>query len=155
MDFELTDTQREWRDELRTFFRDHVTPELERERDIEGKLRFGPEARAFRQKIGERGWWGVTWPKEYGGLGKGAIDMHIMATEFDYAKVVPADTTYMSIASMIMHYGTDENMHDFIPGISRGEFVVAVGYSEPDAGMGRTWPASERKLSWMDEWVIN
>ncbi len=59
--------------------------------------------------------------------------MHVMAREFDYAKVLPADTTYLSIAPMIMRYGTDEK-RDFIPGITRGELFAALGYFEPDAG---------------------
>ncbi|NEV01384.1 acyl-CoA dehydrogenase family protein [Bradyrhizobium uaiense] len=154
MDFELTDTQRRWRDEIRAFLRESVTPELERERDLEGKLRFGPEARAFRRKVGQKGWWGLTWPKEYGGLAKGAIELHIMASEFDYAKVVPADTTYLSIAPMIMQYGTEENKEDFIPGITHGEFVVAVGYSEPDAGTDLASLRTRAELDG-DEWVIN
>ncbi|WP_128931978.1 acyl-CoA dehydrogenase family protein [Bradyrhizobium zhanjiangense] len=154
MNFELTDPQRQWRDEVRAFLRDNVTPELERERHIEGKLRFGPEARAFRKKVGDKGWWGLTWPREYGGLGKGAIEMHIMAREFDYAKVIPADTTYLSIAPMIMRYGTEENKRDFIPGITRGEVFAALGYSEPDAG---TDLASLRTRAVLDgdQWVIN
>lgn len=154
MDFELTDAQRQWRDEVRAFLRENVTPKLERERDIEGRLRFGPEAQAFRKKVGEKGWWGLTWPREYGGLGKGAIELHIMASEFDYAKVIPADTTYLSIAPMVMQYGTDENKQDFVPGITRGEIVVAVGYSEPDAGTDLASLRTRAELDG-DEWVIN
>lgn len=154
MDFELNDEQRRWRDELRAFLREAVTPEVERERDIENELRFGPEAKAFREKVGQKGWWGLTWPEQYGGLGKGPLELQIMAYEFDYAKVVAADTTYLSVGPMLMHFGTEENKQDFLPGITRGEYVVAVGYSEPDAGTDLASLKTRAVLDG-DEWVIN
>lgn len=159
MDFELNDRQREWRDEVRAFLRENVTLELLHELESMGKgtqmERSGPQMRAFRAKVGERGWRGLTWPKEYGGLGKTAIEQHIYMCEFDYAGVADPDLTVTSIAPMIMRYGTEENKRDFLPGIARGEIDnVIVGYSEPDAG---TDLASLRTRAEPDgdEWVIN
>ncbi|MGL3104610.1 hypothetical protein [Bradyrhizobium sp. BR 1432] len=44
-------------DQFTSFLRtetENVTPELERERDIESELRFDPEAPKFREKVGEK-----------------------------------------------------------------------------------------------------
>ncbi|MGY2843439.1 alkylation response protein AidB-like acyl-CoA dehydrogenase [Bradyrhizobium sp. USDA 4509] len=159
MDFELTDAQRQWRDEVRAFLSENVTPELIRERDssVEGMLRFGPEARAFRRKIGERGWHGLTWPKEYGGMGKGLIEQYILVKELDYAKINPHtayDMTVTSVAPMIMRFGTEQNKREFLPAIARGEILVALGYSEPDAGTDLASLRTRAELVG-DEWIIN
>ena len=85
MDFELTADQWAWREEIRSFLTDHVTPELLHELLHLGAEARGPELRAFRSKVGERGWYGLAWPVEFGGLGRGPVDQHILQTEFLYA----------------------------------------------------------------------
>ncbi|MGY8681559.1 acyl-CoA dehydrogenase family protein [Bradyrhizobium sp. UFLA05-153] len=160
MDFQLTESQREWRDEVRAFLRENVTPELERELYNEGiphepgVWRWGPEARKFREKVGQKGWFGLTWPKEYGGLGKGAIEQHILMSEFDYALVPGSDMTVTTVAPIIMRYGTEGNKRDFLPPIARGEIHIALGYSEPDAGTDLASLKMRAELEG-DEWVVN
>lgn len=159
MDFELTDAQLKWRDEVRAFIRENVTPELVLERNTspEGMLRFGPEALAFRKKLVENGWHGLAWPKEYGGLGKGVIEQYILVRELDYAKLGPHtvyDMTVTCIAPTIMRHGTEQNRREFLPAIARGEIRTALGYSEPDAGTDLASLRTRAELDG-DEWVIN
>src|SRR6516225_7495513 len=74
MDFELDAAQRAWLTEVREFLDENATPELRAElarHDLE--FPDGEVAR-FRRKIGEKGWFGLNWPREYGGLGRGAVD---------------------------------------------------------------------------------
>src|SRR6185503_15735778 len=64
MDLTLTPAEREFRDELRGWIADNHP----------GRTPEGDEAafdftRAWQQKLNERGWAGLTWPKEYGGAG--------------------------------------------------------------------------------------
>lgn len=66
----------------------------------------GGELTAFRRKIGEKGWFGLNWPKEYGGLGLTATHQHLLMSEFEYARVPGPDLTVTSIAPMIMGHGT-------------------------------------------------
>jgi 3-oxocholest-4-en-26-oyl-CoA dehydrogenase alpha subunit len=154
MDFELTAAQREWRDDVRMFLAENATPALREEFSTRGGEGAGPETTAFRRKVGEKGWYGLTWPVEYGGLGKTAIERHILVDEFNYAHVPGPDLTVTSIAPMIMRYGTEENKRDFLPGIARGDVTVAVGYSEPDAGTDLASLKTRAELDG-DEWVIN
>ena len=128
MDFELTADQWAWREEIRSFLTDHVTPELLHELLHLGAEARGPELRAFRSKVGERGWYGLAWPVEFGGLGRGPVDQHILQTEFLYAGVPGPDFTVTSMAPMIMRYGTEQNKAEFLPGIARGEIFAAIGY---------------------------
>ena len=154
MDFALDAGQRAWLAEVREFLRENVTPELQAEL-AQHDLEFcGGEVAGFRRKIGEKGWFGLNWPREYGGLGLGAVHQHLLMTEFEYAGVPGPDLTVTSVAPMIMRHGTEQNKNEFLPPIARGEMICAVGYSEPEAG---TDLASLRTRATRDgeQWVIN
>ena len=153
MDFELTQAQRDWRDEVRAFLAENVTPALRAELLQVGAEERGAEFAAFRRKVGEKGWYGLNWPVEYGGLGRSATEQHILIDEFNYANVPGPDLTVTSIAPMIMRYGTQQNKAEFLPGIARGEITVAVGYSEPNAGTDLASLQTRAELDG-DEWII-
>lgn len=154
MDVGLDAVHRAWVDEVRTFLQDTVTPALESEIAEHGLELLGGEVSAFRRSIGEKGWFGVTWPKEFGGLGLGAMHQHLLMREFEYRGVPGPDLTVTSVAPMIMRHGTDQNKREFLPPIARGELVCAVGYSEPDAGTDLA-SLRTRAVRDGDEWVIN
>jgi 3-oxocholest-4-en-26-oyl-CoA dehydrogenase alpha subunit len=154
MDFELDAGQRAWLTEVREFLQENVTAELRAElarHDLE--FPDGEVAR-FRRKIGEKGWFGLNWPRDYGGLGLGAVHQHLLMSEFEYWGVPGPDLTVTSVAPMIMRHGTERNKTEWLPLIARGEMMCAVGYSEPDAG---TDLANLRTRATLDgqEWVIN
>ena len=154
MEVDLDTGQRAWVEELRDFLTEHVTPALRSElaaHDLE--VRDG-EVAALRRAVGERGWFGVSWPTEYGGLGLGPVHQHLMATEFEYWGVPGPDLTVTSVAPMIMRHGTEENRREFLPPIARGEMVCAVGYSEPGAGTDLA-SLRTRAVREGEEWVIN
>jgi alkylation response protein AidB-like acyl-CoA dehydrogenase len=154
MDFELDVGQRAWLTEVREFLRENVTPELRAEL-AEHDLEFPDgEVTRFRRKIGEKGWFGLNWPREYGGLGLGAVYQHLLMSEFEYWGVPGPDLTVTSVAPMIMRHGTEQNKTEWLPLIAKGEMICAVGYSEAEAG---TDLASLRTRATRDGeyWVIN
>jgi alkylation response protein AidB-like acyl-CoA dehydrogenase len=154
MDFELDVGQRAWLTEVREFLRENVTPELRAEL-AEHDLEFPDgEVTRFRRKIGEKGWFGLNWPREYGGLGLGAVYQHLLTSEFEYWGVPGPDLTVTSVAPMIMRHGTEQNKTEWLPLIAKGEMICAVGYSEAEAG---TDLASLRTRATRDGeyWVIN
>ncbi|HEV7579033.1 MAG TPA: acyl-CoA dehydrogenase family protein [Mycobacterium sp.] len=154
MDFELDVGQRAWLTEVREFLRENVTPELRAEL-AEHDLEFPDgEVTRFRRKIGEKGWFGLNWPGEYGGLGLGAVYQHLLTSEFEYWGVPGPDLTVTSVAPMIMRHGTEQNKTEWLPLIAKGEMICAVGYSEAEAG---TDLASLRTRATRDGeyWVIN
>lgn len=153
VDFELDAEQTAWLTEVREFLEANVTAELQAElgeHDLE--FRDG-ELAAFRRKVGAKGWFGLNWPKEYGGLGLSAVHQHLMVSEFEFWGVPGPDLTVTSVAPMIMRHGTEQNKAEFLPAIASGEMVCAVGYSEPEAG---TDLASLRTRAVLDgdEWVV-
>ncbi|WP_127783179.1 acyl-CoA dehydrogenase family protein [Rhodococcus sp. X156] len=154
MDFELDADQRAWREEVRAFLRENVTPELRAEMAVHDLEAPQGEVTRFRKKIGDKGWFGLNWPAELGGLGLGPVYQHLLVSEFEYWGVPGPDLTVTSVAPMIMRHGTERNRSEFLPPIARGEMTCAVGYSEPGAG---TDLASLRTRAVLDgdEWVIN
>ena len=153
MDFELDDEQRAWLAEVRRFLEDNVTLALRAEMAEHGLEFQGGELSAFRRKIGERGWFGLNWPPDYGGLGLTVMHQHLLMSEFEYWGVPGPDLTVTSVAPMIMRHGTEQNKKDFLPGIARGEIVCAVGYSEPNAGTDLA-SLRTRAVRDGDAWVI-
>ncbi|SOX54003.1 acyl-CoA dehydrogenase [Mycobacterium ahvazicum] len=154
MDFELDAGQYAWLTEVREFLSENVTPELRAELS-EHDLEFpNGEVARFRRKIGAKGWFGLNWPREYGGLGLGAVHQHLLMSEFEYAGVPGPDLTVTSVAPMIMRHGTEQNKTEWLPQIAKGEMICAVGYSEAEAG---TDLASLRTRATRDgeHWVIN
>src|ERR1700751_4261616 len=153
VDFELDAAQNAWLAEVRDFLQANVTPALRSELAEQGQEFPDGEVASFRRKIGERGWFGLNWPAEYGGLGLGATYQHLLMREFEYWGVPGPDLTVTSVAPMIMRHGTEQNKTEFLPPIARGELTCAVGYSEPDAGTDLA-SLRTRAVQVGDEWVI-
>ncbi|HRD11777.1 MAG TPA: acyl-CoA dehydrogenase family protein [Mycobacterium sp.] len=154
MDFDLDTDQLAWLDEVREFLRENVTEALRVEVAEHNLEHPGGEVAAFRRKLGAKGWFGLNWPAEYGGLGLGAVHLHLLMSEFEYWGVPGPDLTVTSIAPMIMRHGTEQNKQEFLPAIARGEMTCALGYSEPDAGTDLA-SLRTRAVRDGDEWVIN
>ena len=154
MDFALDADQQAWLAEVREFLQENVTDALRAE-IAEHNLEYpGGEVAAFRRKLGAKGWFGLNWPAEYGGLGLGSVHLHLLMSEFEYWGAPGPDLTVTSIAPMIMRHGTEQNKRDFLPLIARGEMTCALGYSEPDAGTDLA-SLRTRAVRDGDEWVIN
>jgi alkylation response protein AidB-like acyl-CoA dehydrogenase len=153
VDFELDAAQTAWLAEVRAFLTETVTPALRSELSEHGQELPNGEVTAFRRRIGERGWFGLNWPSEYGGLGLGAVYQHLLMREFEYWGVPGPDLTVTSVAPMIMRHGTEQNKREFLPPIARGELICAVGYSEPEAGTDLA-SLRTRAVRDGDEWVI-
>ena len=154
MDFRLDAEQTAWREEVRAFLAEHVTPELRQEIAEHHLDKPDGEVEAFRRKVGAKGWFGLNWPVEFGGLGLTAVHLHILVTEFEYAGAPTPDLTVTSVAPMIIRHGTRRNKEEFLPPIARGELRTAVGYSEPDAGTDLASLKTRADLDG-DTWVIN
>ena len=154
MDFELDPAQQAWLTEVREFLSQNVSDELRSEIAAHGLEVPDGDVAQFRRKVGAKGWWGLNWPREYGGLGLGAVHQHLLMREFEYWGVPGPDLTVTSVAPMIMRHGTEQNKSEFLPPIARGEMTCAVGYSEPEAGTDLA-SLRTRAVRDGDEWVIN
>ena len=141
MRFTLTADQQAWVTEIR-------------ESGIEA---IGQHATAFRQQVSDRGWQGLNWPSEYGGLGRDAVDQFLLIQELEawgIPSYIALPITVTSLGPTILREGTEENRKRWLPGILKGEIIMALGYSEPGAGTDLANLQTRAVLDG-DEWVIN
>jgi alkylation response protein AidB-like acyl-CoA dehydrogenase len=90
----------------------------------------------FSRRVGERGWIGVTFPKQYGGAGADPFARFVIAEEL-LAAGAPVAAHWIAdrqSGPSILRFGTEEQRQRYLPGIIRGELFFAIGMSEPDAG---------------------
>ena len=132
MDFAYTPEQEALRSEVRQFIADNVTPEIIHEIEESGIRNRGPETRDLYKKIGDKGWIGISWHKEYGGQDGSRIDQYIIEEEFARIGITVGGAG--SGAPAILAAGTEEQKKYFLPGLIKGEIVFALGFTEPQGG---------------------
>lgn len=96
----------------------------------------GGHSPAFSRRLGERGWVGMTLPREYGGAQRKALDRFVVVEELlaAGAPVAAHWITDRQVGPMLLRYGTEDQRRRLLPGIARGEIYFAIGMSEPDSG---------------------
>lgn len=152
MRFQETAEQLALRAELRRYFATLLPPE-----DREKLGAPGENATVFRRvvrQLGQDGWLGLGWPKEYGGQARSAVDQYIMFDEVQRAGIPFPFVTVNTVAPSLMRFGTDEQKATYLPPILAGELNVAIGYTEPQAGTDLASLRTSARLD-DDEWVIN
>ncbi|MCK9541378.1 MAG: acyl-CoA dehydrogenase family protein [Novosphingobium sp.] len=125
-----------FRDEVRTFFAENLTPELrEAGRKTLWHVSEFEYGRAWQRILHARGWGAPHWPVEFGGTDWTATQRMIWAME----NAVHRPPAVMNMgrdlcAPCIMAFGTGEQQARYLPRILSGEDWWAQGYSEPEAG---------------------
>lgn len=92
--------------------------------------------RNFSRKLGQRGWLGMTWPKQYGGHERSAFERYVVVEE-TLAAGAPVAAHWIAdrqSGPSLLKYGTEEQKQAILPGIAAGETVFCIGMSEPDSG---------------------
>lgn len=128
---DLTPEQAKLQNDLRHYFSNLVTAEETREMMID---RHGSSYEAVVRRMGQDGWLGVGWPKEYGGHGFGPLEQQIFMNEVMRADVPMPLVTLQTVGPTLQKYGTEGQKKKFLPGILAGEIHFAIGYTEPEAG---------------------
>ena len=136
MDFKLTAEQLE----LQKVARDFAQKELTALAD-EMEESANPVPKDVLKKIGELGFLGINTPTEYGGLGLSNLDAIIVLEEFGKISSAvgwPVFEANAGPVKVVEHFGSDALKKRVIPKVCKGEMVVAVSMSEPNAGTGLT-----------------
>ena len=143
MELDLTTEQRKFRDELRTYFAEMMSDELTAELTSGGEGG-GPEFRKAMKQMGGDGLLGLSWPKEFGGQERSAMEQFIFADEVQAVGFPLPFLTLSTVGPTLRDYGTKEQGRYFCPKILAGEIFFAIGYSEPGAGTDPRFLADER-----------
>lgn len=153
MDFRYTPEQERFREQIRGFLAEHVSEELRHEIATSGHSP-GPLGKQFLRLLGERGWLGIGWPREYGGQGRSMIEQTIFYHELDLQDIHYGNLTITSLAMALMKLASEEQRQDYLPRILSGELEICLGYTEPGAGSDLAG-ITTRALRDGDEYVIN
>jgi len=90
----------------------------------------------FSRQLGEKGWIGMTWPKQYGGGEKSFLERYVVTEEL-VAAGAPVGTHWIAdrqSGPLLLKFGTEAQRESYLPGIVRGEIFFSIGMSEPDSG---------------------
>jgi len=135
MNFELTEEQRLFQDAVGAFARDHLA---------EGALErahAGEYPRDVAKLMAENGLLGITISEEDGGQGGTLMDAVIAIQEVALhcprsADVIQAGS--FGAIRVLAAYGTPDQKERYLKPLLRGETLIAVGMTEPDAGSAVT-----------------
>ena len=112
--------------------------------------------RDFAKELASRGWLGMTWPTEWGGGGRSALERFVVFEELitEGAPIAGSWFADRQMGPTLLQYGNDEQRRRWLPDIIAGESMWCIGMSEPDAGSD---VASLRTTAVLDgdEWVVN
>lgn len=148
---DFTPEQQELRGKIRDYFGGLMTAET---KEALSREVGGPAYKRVIRQIGQDGWLGVGWPKEWGGQGFTGIEQLIFLDEARRAGAPLPFVTLNTVGPAIMRHGTEEMKKKFLPQILGGEVHFAIGYSEPGAGTDLA-ALSTSAVRQGDEYVVN
>ncbi len=91
---------------------------------------------AFSRKMGAKGWISMTWPKQYGGHERSALERYVVLEEM-LAAGAPVAAHWIAdrqSGPLILKAGTEEQKQSILPRIAAGDCYFCIGMSEPDTG---------------------
>ena len=141
MDFQFTEEQEEFRQEVRTFLDtelpsgwvDYIGPTID---DTVVSSKDGWQVfKDMARKLGDKGWLSVFWPEEYGGQSCSYVDYLIFLEEIARRGSPGYNAIGVKmLAPTLIDYGTEEQKERHLKPIARGEEFWCEGFSEPGAG---------------------
>src|SRR3954452_15904014 len=135
MDFDFSPEQQAFLDEVERFLDHNADPEVfDPTRENMAQIVDTPARRAFMAKLAERGWLGLTWPKEWGGRDSDGVYEYLLNEALARRGGPQIGKGVGIIGKTLLRHGSDKLKHEFLPKILAGEVEFAVGYSEPNAG---------------------
>ena len=132
MDFGWSQESEALRQEVLQFIEENLTQDVLDETETREEGGRGPLIADLYRKIAEKGWIGISWPKQYGGQDGSRLDQYIVEEEF--ARVGISVGGAGGGGPAILAAGTEEQKNYFLPGMLRGDISLASGFTEPSGG---------------------
>ncbi|MEH6523064.1 acyl-CoA dehydrogenase family protein [Sulfitobacter sp.] len=134
MDLSYSDEEIAFRDEVRAFMKEKVTPELRDKVRGMGELTKA-DMEGWHATLNARGWLAPNWTKKFGGAEWNAVQKHIFEEEAEAAsapRIVPFGLSML--APVLQKFGSQEQNDYWLPRLLAGDDWWCQGYSEPGAG---------------------
>ena len=95
-----------------------------------------PDQKIWCDRMAARGWTVPNWPAQYGGGGLDSAQVKILGEEMARIGARRPLTSFgiSMLGPALLHFGSEEQKHEHLPKIVRGEIRWCQGYSEPNAG---------------------
>ncbi|MGA2317432.1 MAG: acyl-CoA dehydrogenase family protein [Thermodesulfobacteriota bacterium] len=149
MNFELTDEQKAIKKAAREFA-EGMFPEVAEECDLNETF-----PRVLWKKACDLGFVGVFIDEAYGGPGLGLLENILIMEEFCRVDAGCASVILTTLGSeFILLYGREEQKKKYLPGLTKGEAIMGMAITEPDAGSDVA-SVNTRALRVHDHYVIN
>ncbi|HXW35825.1 MAG TPA: acyl-CoA dehydrogenase family protein [Acidimicrobiales bacterium] len=129
MDFADSTEEREFRLRLRAWLADN-NPHLDASSTSDEYWEAQP---AWHRSLYQAGFFGLSWPEEYGGYGLSSVYDVIVDEELADAGAPPRPSVGYLVQGILKH-ASEETKKRFLPGIINGSDRWCQGFSEPDAG---------------------
>jgi alkylation response protein AidB-like acyl-CoA dehydrogenase len=160
MRFRFGDKEEKLRAEIREFVKAEMPPHhIGNHFEEENSSESWEFAMAMSEKLSQKGWLTMSWPKEYGGMDASQWERVVFAEEAAYWGIPGlgmgiSGTSW--VGPSLMLFGTQEQKEKYIPKIAAGQpdGVWCTGYSEPDAGSDMA-AMQTTAIREGDEYVIN
>jgi acyl-CoA dehydrogenase len=152
MNFSLTEDQQALQETARKYARERL-PAYATECEVKDEA---PPAELVRE-FAEMGFLGINVSAEYGGLGLGNLEALIVIEELakiSGAVAFPVFESCVGPVRAIEHFASESLRKKVIPAVCRGEKMVAVSMSEPNAGSALT-DLTTRGVQQADRIVLN
>ena len=134
MELELSEEDRAFREELRGFIRETLSPETA-EKVRRGDKVSRADWQPWQQALGRRGWLCHTWPAEHGGPGWSVVRRYVFETTCAEMDCPPIRPFGPKMAGPVIYaFGTEAQKKRHLPGILSSDVNWCQGYSEPQAG---------------------
>jgi alkylation response protein AidB-like acyl-CoA dehydrogenase len=108
-------------------------------RDLEARDASVPDS--WMKRYAELGVLGINVPEAYGGQGLGHFEAVLALEEFariSSAVAMPVFEANFGPMAVLVHFAAEELKQRLLPRVCRGELVIAVSMSEPEAGTALT-----------------
>jgi len=135
MDFEFAPEERRFEAEVERFLEAEHSPDvMDAHPEQLSQTVDSPAKRAFMRKLAERGWLGMSWPKQYGGQEQPGIYDFMLTEALSRVGAPQPGKGVGIVGKTLIRHGNEKLKNFFLPKIIRGEVEFAIGYSEPGAG---------------------
>lgn len=111
----------------------------------------------LRKTMSQNGLLGLNMPQEYGGMGLPLLDTLLLIQtiqKVDSTMGGVAHRTSTGAIGAVLELGTEEQKARYVGGVTRGDFGISIGISEPDAGSAATAMKTRARIEG-DEVVID
>ena len=134
MDLRFTPEEQAFRDEVRTFFREHL-PEDIRVKLVDGEHIDKADMVRWTRILNAKGWAVPHWPVEHGGTGWDPMRQYIFLEELQkFPAPSPLPFGVNMVGPVIYTFGSEAQKQRFLPRIANLDDWWCQGFSEPGSG---------------------